>query len=729
MISITLRKCLSTALLFVITAGYGQQKIAVEDFTEKGTFKQRSIGGINWMNNGNYYTSLIDNQVIKFNITTGEAQGVIFDGASLDGKKKINNYQFSADERKILVMTDRQAIFRRSYSADFYIYDFNTKSLTQLSKNGRQAYATFSPDGTKVAFTRKNNLYYVNLKDMSEVQVTDSGEAQKIINGSSDWVYEEELSLTKAFCWSPSGKKLAFYTFDESHVNEYNMQKWNDGALYPEDYRYKYPKAGERNSIVIIQIFDLTSQKTVTADTGEEWDIYIPRIKWTKTADLLSIIRLNRLQNKFEVLHVNGSSGKSSLAFSQSYPTYVDIDEADDLTYLDDGKHFIISGEKSGFKHLYLYTMAGVLVRQITNGNWEVKEFIGIDENRNSKPIYYLSTETSPLERQLYKIDLSGNKKTQLSDQPGITNVNMSGDFSYYINYHHNATTPLNVKLFRTRGNKMIRVLESNEKLKKTIASLKLSKKDYFSFKTSGEAELEGYLLKPDDFKESKQYPVLIYQYSGPGSQNVTNGWAGSHFYWHQMLAQLGYIVAVIDSRGTGSRGVAFQKITYKQLGKYETEDYIEAAKYLGSLPFIDTERIGIWGWSYGGYISSLVLLKGASYFKTAIAVSPVTTWRYYDTIYTERYLQKPQDNPAGYDENSPITHAAKLEGNFFLIHGTGDDNVHFQNSVNLQDALISAGKQFHSFYYPDRAHSIRRGENTRTHLYRMMTDYLLDNL
>ncbi len=725
----TLKKYLPAVFLLLVTTGYGQQKITIEDFTEKGTFRQRSIGGINWMNDGQYYTSLIDNRILKFNIITGETEGVIFDGASLDNQKRINGYQFSADEGKILITTDRQAIYRRSYTADFYIYDVSTKSLTLLSKNGRQAYATFSPDGSKVAFTRKNNLYYVNLSDMSEVQVTDTGEAQKIINGSSDWVYEEELSLTKAFSWSPAGGKLAFYTFDESHVKEYNMQKWKDGALYPEDYRYKYPKAGERNAIVTIHIFDLTTQKIVDADIGEEWDIYIPRIKWTKTKDLLSVIRLNRLQNKFDILHVNGSTGESSLAFTQSYSTYVDIDEADDLTYLNDGKHFIISGEKSGFKHLYLYTMEGKLVRQLTSGNWEVKTFIGIDESQRSKPIYYLSAETSPLERQLYKIDLKGSKKTKLSDQPGINSVNMSTDFSYYINYHHNANTPVNVKLFRTRNNKMIRVLESNEKLKETIASLNLSKKDYFSFKTNDETTLEGYLLKPNDFQEEKQYPVLIYQYSGPGSQNVTNGWAGAHFYWHQMLTQLGYIVAVIDSRGTGSRGVDFQKITYKQLGKYETEDYIEAAKYLGNLQFIDAERIGIWGWSYGGYISSLVLFKGAPYFKTAIAVSPVTTWRYYDTIYTERYLQKPQDNPAGYDDNSPITHAAKLEGNFLLIHGTGDDNVHFQNAVNLQNALISAGKQFQSFYYPDRAHGIRKGKNTRTHLYRMMTDYLLSNL
>ena len=720
---------LSKALLVVSAIGFGQQKITIEDFTEKATFKQNSVSGINWMNDGNYYTSLINNQIVQFNITTGEKQQVIFDGNTFEGQRKVNSYQFSHDEKKILLMTDRQGIYRRSYTADFYIYDMGAKSLTRLSENGRQAYATFSPDGSKVGFTRKNNLYYVTLRDMQEVQVTDTGEKQKIINGSSDWVYEEELSLTKAFFWSPTSEKLAFYTFDESHVREYVLQKWNDGALYPEEYRYKYPKAGERNSIVSIHIFDLASGKTLTADIGDEKDIYIPRVKWTKTDNLLSVIKLNRLQNKLEILHVDASNGKSSLAFTQSYATYVDIDEADDLTYLNDKKHFIISGEKSGYKHLYLYTMTGQLVRQITSGDWEVKNFIGINERKGPRTIYYISTETSPLERQLYSIDLSGKKKTKLSGQAGINSINMSDDFSYYLNYHHSADLPLNVKLFRTRGNKMIRLLESNEKLKGSAEAFALSKKEYFTFKTSHGSELHGYMLKPANFTEDKEHPVLLYQYSGPGSQNVTNGWGGSHFYWHQMLTQLGYIVAVVDSRGTGSRGVAFQKATYKQLGKYETEDHIEAAKYLGNLKYIDRERIGIWGWSYGGYISSLALFKGAEFFKTAIAVAPVTTWRYYDTIYTERYLQRPQDNPEGYDDNSPITHAAKLKGNFLLIHGTGDDNVHFQNTVNLQNALISAGKQFRSFYYPDRAHGISKGKKTRFHLYSMMTDYVLGNL
>ena len=729
MASDIMKTILSAVLLFTWIVSPCQQKITIRDFTEKGTFRQNSIAGINWMNDGNFYTTLRDNKIIQFKITTGEEQRVIFDGNTLEGQRKINDYAFSNDEKKLLLMTDRESIYRRSYTAEFYIYDTDKKRLTRLSENGRQAYATFSPDGSKVGFTRDNDLYYVTLDNMQEVRVTDTGEKRKVINGSSDWVYEEELSLTKAFFWSPDGEKLAFYTFDESHVKEYALQKWHEGALYPEDYRYKYPKAGERNSVVSIHIHDLGSGKTLTADTGGETDIYIPRIKWTKTKGLLSVIRLNRLQNKLEILHVEASSGKSTRAFAQLYTTYVDIDEADDLTYLNDEKHFIISGEKSGYKHLYLYTMTGQLVRQITNGDWEVKDFIGINEQSGGKTIYYVSTEISPLERHFYRIDLSGRKKTRLSSQEGINQVNMSNDFGYYLNYHHNATTPLNVNLFRTRGNKMIKTLEANQKLRETAAAYALSKKEFFTFKTSAGTELHGYMLKPINFDENKKYPVLLYQYSGPGSQSVTNGWGGGHFYWHQMLTQQGYIVAVVDSRGTGSRGVDFQKVTYKQLGKYETEDHIEAAQYLGNLKYIDQSRIGIWGWSYGGYISSLVLLKGAAYFKTAIAVAPVTSWRFYDTIYTERYLQKPQDNPAGYDDNSPITHAGKLKGNFLLIHGTADDNVHFQNAVVLQNALVAEGKQFQSFYYPDRAHGIRKGKSTRLHLYQMMTDFLLGNL
>lgn len=716
-------------LTFISGTLLAQKTITISDFTTKNTFQQKSVKGINWMNDGNYYTSLKLNRIEKYNTTSGNLEGVIADGARLGENFKIVSYQFSSDETKLLILTNRQKIYRRSYTANFYVYDIANKKLTSLSENGPQSYATFSPDGNKVGFTRNNNLFYVDLINNKEIQVTSSGEQQRIINGSTDWVYEEELSLTKAFYWSPESSKLAYYIFDESHVKEYNMQLWEKDAFYPNDYRYKYPKAGERNSIVSLQIYDLGSGNHTPIDIGEDQDIYIPRIKWTTTRGLLSVIRLNRLQNKMDILHIDALTGKSTNVLSQNYPTYVDIDEADDLTYLNDGKHFLITSEESGYKHIYLYTMDGQMVRQITTGNWEVKTFLGINESIRAKTIYFSSTEDSPKERHIYQIDLNGKKKKKISKTPGIHNINLSKDFSYYIHYHHNSEQPLIVTLFQTRGHQVIKVLENNENLAVTAQSYNLSEKEFFSFPAQDGTMLMGYMLKPNNFDNNKQYPVLLYQYSGPGSQNVTNSWGGGHFYWHQMLAQNGFIVAVVDSRGTGSRGANFQKVTYKQLGKYEVEDHIEAAKYLGSHNYIDAKRIGIWGWSYGGYISSLALFKGADYFKTAIAVAPVTSWRYYDTIYTERYLQKPQDNPRGYDDNSPITHAAKLEGNLLLVHGTGDDNVHFQNAVYLQNALIAAGKQFTSFFYPNRAHGIRKGKQTRSHLYELITDYLLNNL
>ncbi len=715
--------------IFISLTVTSQESISISDFTSKNTFRQQSVRGINWMNDGSFYTSLTNNKLEMYEITTGKLKEVIVDGAKLKDGLNIAGYEFSNDESKLLLLTDRSKIFRRSYTANFYVYDIASKQLTALSNNGPQSYATFSADGNKVAFTRNNDLYYVDLVAKKEVQVTSTGKPQHIINGSTDWVYEEELSLTKAFDWSPNSSVIAYYTFDESHVKEYNMQLWGEGQPYATDYRYKYPKAGERNSIVTLNFYDLKSQKHIPIDIGGEKDIYIPRIKWTATPGILSVIRLNRLQNKMEILHADASTGETKVILTQHYPTYVDIDEADDLTYLNDGKHFVITGEQSGFKHIYLYTLQGKLVRQITNGEWEVKQFLGVNENTNAKTIYYTSTEISPKERHFYKINLNGNKKTKVSVDPGMHNINMSKDFRYYIHYHHNATQPLTVKLFKTKGHKLVKTIAENKELLQKSSSYQLAKKEFFTFPAKDGTALHGFMLKPKNYDSNKQYPVLIYQYSGPGSQNVTNSWGGGHYYWHQMLTQKGYVVAVIDPRGTGSRGTAFQKITYKQLGKYEVEDHIEAAKYLGNQSFIDKERIGIWGWSYGGYISSLTLFKGGDYFKTAIAVAPVTSWRYYDTIYTERYLQKPQENAAGYDDNSPITHADKLKGNFLLIHGTGDDNVHFQNAVFLQNALIKAGKQFNSFYYPDRAHGIRKGKQTRAHLYEMMTNYLLENL
>ena len=719
---------LTLSVLAWATIAIGQQKITIEDIYSKPTFRQESVYGVNWMNNGQYYSAQENNDIVKYDVATGAAVATILKGSSLSPAIKFVSYRFSKDEKQVLLMTQREKIYRRSYKAEFYVYHLADKTLKKLSQKGKQSYATFSPDGSKIAFVRNNDLFYVNLADMSETQVTNDGRFNHIINGSTDWVYEEEFSFTKAFYWSPDNQKIAYIRFDESDVKEYNMQVWQTGKLYPKDYLFKYPKAGEDNAKVSVLIYNLANKKKTKADIGNEVDIYIPRVQWTKDANLLSVRKMNRLQNQLEIYHVNGVDGTASKVLTETSETYIDLDYCDDLTYLKDGKHFIHSSEKSGNKHLYLYTVTGKLVRQITNGNWEVTQFMGIDESSKRKALYYISTEGSPLERYFYVTDLNGKGKIKLSQNKGTNSVNLSKDYKYYLAYHHSAQKPLSVDLYKTKGNKLIKNLKDNAKLASTASTYQLHSKEFFTFKTVDNTALNGYFLKPSNFDATKKYPVLIYQYSGPGSQQVTNSWGGRNYFWHQMLTQKGYIIAVIDTRGTGARGEKFKKATYKQLGKLEVEDHIAGAKYLGSLPYIDAGRIGIWGWSFGGYVSSLAMMQGAGIFKAGIAVAPVTNWRFYDTVYTERYLQRPADNPVGYDDNSPTTHAAKLQGNFLLIHGTGDDNVHFQNSVTLQEALIAKNKQFQSFYYPNKAHGIS-GSQTRIHLFNMITKFVTENL
>ena len=722
----------SAFLILVPFLVCGQKKISVEDIYQ-GVFSQSSVDEIRWMKNGDYYTALDNNRIVQYEISTGAEVNVLVDGNSTNPKINIDDYDFSANEKKLLITTQKRNIYRRSYQANYYIYDLDTQSLEPLSLEGEQSYATFSPDGSAVAFTRLNDLFYVKIDGMREVRVTANGKFNERINGSTDWVYEEEFSITKAFFWSPDSKKLAYLSFDESHVKEYNMQLWSEYELYPYDYRFKYPKAGERNSQVEVFIYDVSDKKTIAVDVGTEKDIYIPRMQWTNDPGTLSITRMNRLQNKLEILHVDALNGKSMVVFTDQSDKYIDIDNLDDLTYLSDKKHFLISSEKTGYKHLYLYKISGEEVRQITSGEYVVTEFIGLKENRNlmRSKVYYQSSETSPLDKTIHQIDISGKNKILLSPQRGTSTVDMSTDFRYFVLNYENASTPLQVSLHRLKSNRAVKIkdLEQNKELQNTVEEYSLSLKEFYTFKSADGRDLNAYMLKPMDFDPSQQYPVLIFQYSGPGSQYVANSWGGgNNFYWHQMLTQQGYVVVVQDSRGTGFRGAEFEKVTYKKLGKYETEDHIEGAKYLKSLPYIDADRIGIWGWSYGGYISSLAMFRGADYFKAGIAVAPVTTWRYYDTVYTERYLQRPQDNPSGYDDNSPLNYAKNLKGNYLLIHGTGDDNVHFQNSISLQNELILHGKQFQSFYYPNRAHGIA-DYNARVHLYTMMTNFLIKNL
>ncbi|MVM33210.1 prolyl oligopeptidase family serine peptidase [Spirosoma sp. HMF4905] len=727
------RVLLSLFFFLFSAAAFSQTKklVTLDDIWGRnaGTFAQRTVEAVNWMKSGGFYTTLDGGKIVKFNITTGLPVETLFDErqTNVAGKSiHIDGYQLSSDERKLLLTTQEEPIYRRSSRAEFYIYSLTTKQLTLLSRAGKQQYASFSPDGKRVAFVRDNNLFAVELASGKETKLTSDGKRNAIINGGADWVYEEEFSMARAFEWSPDSKHLAWIRFDESRVPEYDMQLW--GGLYPVDYRFKYPKAGEANSLVSVWIADVLTGKKVQAQTGAETDIYLPRIQWTKNANLLSVRRMNRLQNRLDLLHINATTGQAQTILTETSATYVDLEFTDDLTYLNNSKSFIWSSERSGYKHLYLYDLTGKLIRPITSGNFEVATVSGIDEK--SGTIFFSSTEASPLERHLYSIGLDGQNKQKLSVKPGTYTANFSPDFAYYLLYHTATNSPVTVSLRDTKTTNDLRALETNDDLKARLASFSVSPKQFFQTKAADGSPLNGWMIRPTNFDSTgtKKYPILMFVYGGPGSQTVKNEWDSRDFFWYQTLVQKGYIIVSVDGRGTGARGTAFRTSTYAQLGKLETEDQITVARSLKTLPYVDPNRVGIWGWSYGGYMTALCMTLGADVFNAGISVAPVTNWRFYDTIYTERYLKRPQENAAGYDYNSPVTHASKLRGPYLLVHGTGDDNVHFQNSIAFENALIEAGKQFQSFYYPNRNHGIYGG-NTRMHLYQMMTDFVEKNL
>lgn len=729
------RQLLRLILLFLTLPALAQTQkpVTLDDIWGRnaGVFAQRTVQGVNWLKTGGFYTTLDAGKIVKFSITTGQPVETLFDERQASPRISVDGYGLSADERKLLLTTAEEPIYRRSSKATYYVYDLGTKQLTPLSKLGKQQFATFSPDGKRVAFVRDNNLFVVELATDRETQLTTDGKRNAIINGGADWVYEEEFSMARAFEWSPDSRRIGWIRFDESRVPEYDMQVW--GQLYPVEYRFKYPKAGEPNSIVSVRIAELTTGKQVTAQTGSETDIYLPRIQWTTNPALLSIRRLNRLQNRMDLLHVNATTGAATTVLTEipgtpDRPTYVDLELTDDLTYLPDGKSFIWSSERSGYKHLYHYGMDGKLIQPITSGAYEVGDVAGVDSK--SGTVYFTSTAVSPLERHLYRVGLDGQNPQRLTQQPGTYTANFSPDFSYYLLYHSSANAPLRVTLRSTKTTDDLRVLEANDALKNRLAGYQISPKQFFQTKAADGTPLNGWAIRPARFDSTgaKKYPVLMFVYGGPGSQTVKNDWDSRDFFWYQALAQKGYVIVSVDGRGTGARGNAFRTATYANLGRLETEDQIAVARQLKTLPYVDSNRVGIWGWSYGGYMAALCMTLGADVFKAGISVAPVTNWRFYDTIYTERYLKRPQDNAAGYDDNSPVTHAAKLRGPYLLIHGTGDDNVHFQNSVAFENALIAAGKQFQSFYYPNRNHGIYGG-NTRLHLYTMLTEFIEKNL
>ncbi len=700
-----------------------QKSITLQDAIGR-TFAPKQIEGFNWMNDSRYFTKLEANKILRCDVKTG----LIKDTLAQNIPFEISDYALSPDEQKILLQTNRIPIYRHSFTADYYLYDIKTKIITKIS-NKRNSYATFSPDGKMLAYVRENNLWLYDILSQKETQITFDGKPNYIINGSTDWVNEEEFGYAQAFWWSPDSKKIAYQTFDETHVKEYNMQIWGSPTqLYPKDYKFKYPKAGETNSVITVTIHSLTDGRKYLVDLGDDTTIYVPRVMWTNSSNILSIRTLNRLQNRLSYIHYDFNNKKANVVLIDSSKTYVDIEFCDELLYSRKNDFFVFTSEKDGYKHIYKCSIDGKNLTQITKGTFDVFKLLAMNENPKETLLYYISNEESLLGRQFYRISLDKKVSVKLSRYDGTNEVNMSKDLKYYQLINSSTINPVSAYLYQTEDNIELKKLIENEALKEMTLSYGFGLKEMFSFKNSDGVALYGYMIKPISFDTTKKYPLLIHTYGGPGRQMVTDSWGGSNFIWHQMLAQKGYIIAVVDNRGVPGYGEAFKKATYKALGDLDSRDQISAASFFASKPYIDASRIGIWGWSYGGYMAAVCAMKAPNLFRVAISVAPVTSWRFYDTIYTERFLQTPQMNPAGYDQHSPIHLAPSLKAKYLLIHGTGDDNVHFQNAVALQNALIAAGVQFQSFYYPDRNHGIYGG-NTRLHLYRMMTDFIVVNL
>lgn len=710
----------------VITTGLIAQPatISLEQIWASGDLYAKSVPGFNFLKDGKHYTRLEGNKIQQYDFTTGALVATILDPANLEQELTIDDYVFSDDEQRILLAVEKESIYRRSSREFSYVYDRESESLTPVYEEGKVQYASFNPAADKVAFVFENNLYYKDLNSRDVVQITEDGKKNEIINGTTDWVYEEELGFVKGFEWSPDGKRIAFYRFDEREVPEFTMTNYKQG-MYPEYVTFKYPKVGEKNSVVTIHLYDLSSKKTIQAETGEETDQYIPRIKWTQDPDQLCIYRMNRHQNHLELLLADAATGETELLFEEKNKYYIAESVLDNLTFLNDGEHFIWTSEQDGWHHIYLYDMDGQLVRQLTKGDWEVDAFYGVDEANGE--VYYQAAEKSPLQRQVYAVGLDGKGKRTVAGEEGWNSAEFSSTYDYYVLTHSTLNTPATYVVYNKKGEK-IRTIEDNAGLRQKQEMLNTQEIEFFDFTTSQGVQLNGWMIKPANFNPNRQYPVFMYLYGGPGSQQVADSWRGHNYWWFQMLAQQGYLVACVDNRGTGGRGEEFKKMTYQQLGHYETIDQIEAAKYLGSLPYTDAARIGIFGWSYGGYMSSLALLKGNDVFKAAIAVAPVTNWKWYDTIYTERFMRTTEENPDGYRNNSPINFADRLQGNYLLVHGMGDDNVHFQHTAEMANALVAANKQFDTYFYPNRNHGIYGGY-TRLHLYQKMTNFLEEKL
>ena len=708
------QKLISCVVFSVFTLNSAQE-ITLNKI-HSGYYRTEYIYGINSMNDGEHYTILEKDGIVKYSYKTGKKIETILEA-------KIQDYTFSHDESKVLVLNEQQPIYRHSFLGKYHVVNLSKNGkITALNNGNWIQEPKFSPDGRFVAFISGNNLYYQDLSSEKITQITFDGEKNKIINGLADWVYEEEFGHADMYQWAKNSESLVFVKFDESQVKEMNMQVFN-GNLYPQDFRFKYPKAGEENSKVSVYAYDLKLNKSTQINLANFEAYYIPQVFQTAQPNEIAIATSNRHQNKLEIIKINTKNLSTKKILTETDAAWIETDNLS-LEFLEDNS-FLWASERDGFRHFYWYTPDGKLKKQITKGNWEITDYYGFSP-KNSE-ILVQTTEKGSTNRVVSKINIKTGKKQIVSELNGTNNADFSKSFQYFINTHSSAEQP-NTYTLRDFNGKTLRELQNNNSALKKLQSDGFITKEFFQIPNKNGDQMNAWMIKPKDFSPNKKYPVLMYQYSGPGSQQVSNAWDGRNTIWFNLLAQKGYIVLCVDGRGTGYRGTKYKKATYKNLGKYEIEDQIAAAQWVGSQSFVDAGRIGIFGWSFGGYMASLAMTKGADVFKVGIAVAPVTTWRYYDTIYTERYLQTPQENPQGYDENSPINFADLMKVKFLLIHGTADDNVHYQNAVEMAEALIQKNKEFEFMTYPDKNHGIYGG-NTRLHLYQKMTDFILNNL
>lgn len=728
-----MRTALRLSLVTFLLAGsvqlQAQRNITLEDIWKNSTFRARGVQGFYAMNDGERFVRRVNNTLMakRFDQMNNAADtGRVIANLSLIGDPQsgkpvsVEGFSFSEDEKKLLVWTNTEPIYRHSFSARYYVFDLNTL-ITKAVAAGPVMHATLSPDGSKVAYVQDNNLFMLNLQSNELLQVTRDGKRNAIINGAVDWVYEEEFSMNEGFRWSPDSRHIAFYRFDESAVREFSMDMYTD--LYPQQYRWKYPKAGEDNSKVDVMIYHVENGRITTCNVESSRDQYIPRIQWTAEPGLLAVQRLNRLQNQWELLFFSSEGGNGSNILSLSSDTYIDIH--DNIHFLQNGREFLYTDDRDGYNHIWMFDYRKGKTRRITEGNWEVVSVDGVNEK--DELIYYTSTEGGSTEMHTYSIRFNGKGKKNLTPEPGNHAITMAKGNRWFIDRHSTFTQPETI-LLRSTDCSRTDTLEKNDALRKRMQEYNWGSTRFGTLTTTEGVSLNYWMILPPNFDSSKRYPLFMHVYGGPGANTVNNRWSGANYLWHQMLAQQGYIVVSVDNRGTGNRGAAFKKATYLKLGELEQIDQAGAARYFGGLPYVDNARIGIWGWSFGGYLSSLCLAKSPEVFKMAIAVAPVTSWRFYDNIYTERYLRKPQDNAAGYDNNSPIQFVRNIKGSYLLVHGTADDNVHFQNAAEMVQALVEANVDFDSEFYTDHNHGIYGG-NARLHLYRRMTRFVLEKL